>query len=303
MPSSAATDFAVVSLSPVAITILSPCACSLRIASAAVSLMGSATAMMPASLPPAAKNITVSPCFRLASAACARGPTVDAGCLHQPGIAESRVGFADASFHALTGDRRKARHLGDFCVALEGAAQDGLGEGVLAHRLERGSKPQHLVFGEAVGCFDAGQRGLALGESSGLVDDERVHRGEPLERGGIAHQHAGMRAASRRHHDRDGRGKAERARAGDDQHAHRGDQRISERRGGPEDIPGDESDHRNGNHGRDKIGGDRIGERAGSARASAAPRPPWPRPGQGWFRRRSGRRACRSCHCRSACRR
>ena len=37
--------------------------------------MGSATAMMPASLPPAPRNITVSPRLRLASAAWARGAT------------------------------------------------------------------------------------------------------------------------------------------------------------------------------------------------------------------------------------
>ena len=133
-----------------------------------------------------ARNITVSPRLRLASAACASGPDVDARRLHQPRIAESRVGFAHPSFHALTGDRSEARHLAGLHAALEGAAQDRLGEGVLAHRLERGGEPKHLILGEAVCRLDAGQRGLALGQGPGLVDDERIDRGEPLERGGVA---------------------------------------------------------------------------------------------------------------------
>ena len=147
-----------------------------------------------------------------------------------PRIAEQRIGPLDPSLDALSGDRREARNLVEFQLALGGTAQDGLGEGMLAAGFERGGEAQHIVIGEPVRRLDAGQRRLALGQSAGLVDDQRIDRGQPLERRGIAHQHAGLRAAPGRHHDRDRRGKSERAGAGDDQHAHRRDQRVGELR-------------------------------------------------------------------------
>ena len=85
---------------------------------------------------------------------------------------------------------------------------------------------------------------------------------------------AGLRAAAGRDHDRDRRGEAERAGAGDDQHAHRRDQRVGERRRRPE---------RRARRRRRSIAttitaGTKIADTGrrgpGSARASAAPRRP-----------------------------
>ena len=52
----------------------------------------------------------------------------------------------------------------------------------------------------------------------------------------------GRRAAAGRHHDRHRRRQAQRARAGDDQHRHRVDQRVRQPRLGPDSRPDDERD-------------------------------------------------------------
>ena len=70
--SSCATAAAVVTLSPVSITMRRPSARSARIAAGALFLIGSATAIRPASSSPTATRITVSPRRRLASAASPR---------------------------------------------------------------------------------------------------------------------------------------------------------------------------------------------------------------------------------------
>ncbi len=88
-------------------------------------------------------------------------------------LPSSRVGLADPSLDALTGDRLEARHLGlASCRAPRRRARSPAARGCSLPCLERGGKAKHLVIGEAVGRLDAGQRGLALGQGSGLVDDE-----------------------------------------------------------------------------------------------------------------------------------
>ncbi len=105
---------------------------------------------------------------------------------------------------------------------------------MLAAGFDRGGEFQHVVIAETLRRLDGGEGGLAEGERAGLVDDNRVDGGEALQRRGIAHQHAGLRAAPGGDHDRDRRGQSERAWAGDDEHGHGRDQRISELRRGPE---------------------------------------------------------------------
>ena len=100
---------------------------------------------------------------------------------------------------------------------------------------------------------------LAFGQRAGLVDDQRVDRLQPLQRFGILDQHAGHGAFADSDHDGHRCGETERARAGDDQHGDRRDQRISESRRRAPDHPGDEGDDRRGDDrghepGRDDIG-------------------------------------------------
>ena len=77
------------------------------------------------------------------------------------------------------------------------------------------------------------ERGLALGERAGLVDDQRVHLLHDLQRLGVLDQHAGLGAAADADHDRHRRGQAQGARAGDDQHRDRVDQGVGQRGVGP----------------------------------------------------------------------
>ena len=88
--------------------------------------------------------------------------------------------------------------------------------------------------------LDGHERRLAFGERAGLVHDERRHLLEQLERLGVPEQHAGFGAAAGADHDRHRRRQAERARARDDQHGNRIDERMREPRLGPDDRPDDE---------------------------------------------------------------
>ena len=178
----------------------------------------------------------------------------------------------DASLDALSGDRREALDLGELrCSRLRrraGSPRQGDARCRLRAR-RRGAAPRHRS--KPVRRLDAGQRRLALGQRAGLVDDERIDRGEALERRGIAHQHAGLRAAPGRHHDRDRRGEPERAGAGDDQHAHRRHQRVGELRRRSRTQPGDEGDHRDQRSPPARNSPTPCRQAPGSARASAAP--------------------------------
>ncbi len=139
-------------------------------------------------------------------------------------------------------------------------ADDGLGQRVFGRLLDRGGDAQHLVLGEALGRHDGGDGGTALGERAGLVDDERVDLLKPLQRRGIADQHAGRRAPADADHDRHGRGEAEGAGAGDDQHRDRCDKGKGELRRRAEDRPGGEGADRDRQHDRHEPAGDLIGE-------------------------------------------
>ena len=115
---------------------------------------------------------------------------------------------------------------------------------------------------------------LALGQRAGLVDDQRVDLLQPLERLGVLDQHARLRAAPDADHDRHRRRQPQRAGTGDDQHRHRGDQRVGDARLGAERRPGDEGERRRRRSpaARTSPPPDRPG--AGSARGCAAPRRP-----------------------------
>ena len=79
------------------------------------------------------------------------------------------------------------------------------------------SRPSSKSFGRD----HVGQLRPALGQRAGLVDDQRVDMGEALQRLGVLDQHAGLRAAAGRRHDRHRRRQAQRAGTGDDQHRDR----------------------------------------------------------------------------------
>ena len=137
---------------------------------------------------------------------------------------------------------------------------DGHRERMLARPLDAGRKAQDLGLGEARRRHDGGDRGLALGQRAGLVDDERVDLLHVLQRLGVLDQHAGLGAAPDADHDRHRRGEPERTGAGDDQHRDGGDEAVGEARLRPPDRPGGEGEHRDADHGRHELARDLVGQ-------------------------------------------
>jgi DNA-binding FrmR family transcriptional regulator len=107
---------------------------------------------------------------------------------------------------------------------------------------------------------DANHLRPALRQGSGLVDHQRVDFFHPLERLGILDQDTRAGAASHADHDRHGRGEAERARTGDDQHRDRGDEGVGETRLRAEHRPRRERDERDEDHRRHEPARDLVGE-------------------------------------------
>ena len=105
-----------------------------------------------------------------------------------------------------------------------------MGERMLRLGLHRGGKRQQLGFAEGGDGLDGDQRRLALGQRTGLVDDQRIDLFKCLQGFGILHQHASPGTPAGADHDRHGRGEPERARAGDDQDGDRVQQRVAHAR-------------------------------------------------------------------------
>ena len=226
MPSFCATARAVRSLSPVAMMIVSPLARRRSSASAAFPLTGSATAMMPATVPSTATNIDGLALGAQRIGAGGEGRVIDAGRSHHRLVAECGRVAEDRAGDALAGDRQEVRHRLRLGAARFRAGDDRLGQRMLRARLEAQRQHQYVVVVEVLGRHDVGQHRPALGQRAGLVDDQRVDVGQPLERLRVADQHAGLRAAPGRGHDRHRRREPERAGTGDDQHRNRRDDGI-----------------------------------------------------------------------------
>ena len=112
---------------------------------------------------------------------------------------------------------------------------------------------------------------LPFGERARLVHHERRNLLEQLERFGVPEQHAGFCAAAGAHHDRHRRREPERARARDDEHGDRVDQRVGEPRLGPDDRPRDErrrcrDDHDSGTNHAATVSASTLNRRARSLR-------------------------------------
>ena len=102
-------------------------------------------------------------------------------------------------------------------------------------------------------------------------------------------------AAADADHDRHRRGEAERARAGDDQHRHGGDEAVGEARLRPERRPGDEGEDRDGDHRRHEPARHLVGEPLDRRAAALRLSRPSARSAPAACRGRPSRRASRSC--------
>ena len=191
----------------------------------------------------------------------------------------------------------KPRTVRQFDLALGGGRDDRRRQRMLAAALDAGSEAQHLRLVEAGQRDDRHHLRLAFGERAGLVDHQRVDLLHAFERLGVLDQHAQLRAAADADHDRHRRGEAERAGAGDDQHAHGGDQPEGKARFRPERRPGGEGDKRDRDHRRHEPAGDLIGQPLDRRAAALRRSPPSARSAPAACRGRLCRRASRSCRC------
>ena len=121
--------------------------------------------------------------------------------------------------------------------ALGRAAHDRRGERMFALRLDAAAAASNSCSAKPAAAMMLRQARPAFGQRAGLVDHERVHLFHPLDGFRVLDEHAGLRAAADADHDRHRRGEPERARAGDDQHRDRIDDRVREPRLRPEPHP------------------------------------------------------------------
>ncbi len=168
----------------------------------------------------------------------------DAELRQEFGVADRHAPALDHADRALAGRRVEAEHRDELDATLSRGCDDRLRQGVFARPFDAGGKAQDFVVHEAVRRNDGDDLRPSFGQRAGLVDHQRVDLLHPFERLGVADQHAGLRAAADAHHDRHRRREAERARAGDDQHADRGDERVGKARLRSERRPGDKGERR-----------------------------------------------------------
>ena len=103
------------------------------------SLIGSATATMPASAPSTATNIAVLPSARRVSAFASAAPVSSPILLHHRHIAERHRASADLALYALAGDGVEVRGLLARGVLRLGPLDDRLGQRVFRAALQRSS--------------------------------------------------------------------------------------------------------------------------------------------------------------------
>ena len=111
-------------------------------ASAVVSLIGSATPTMPAARPSMATNITVCPSRRSSSAFSFSESTLDRQRLHHLHVADGDAPALDVPITPLPVTDSKSGDIHERDSALLGTGDDGGGERMLAHVLEACDQPQ-----------------------------------------------------------------------------------------------------------------------------------------------------------------
>ena len=255
IPSAPGHGLAVVRLSPVSMTTRIPSSRSPRSASGVEALTGSATAIRPAGRPSTTRNTAVWPSPRSASARSARSPGDTPSVSRSRALPSATRRPATSPRHPLPGDYPELRGFLQREPALPRAVDDRAGERVLAPALEAGRQAEEprLVVGRQ--GHDGREPRAALRQRAGLVDDERVHLLEDLERLGVLDEDARRRAAAHAHHDGHRRREPERARARDDQDGHRGEQRVGEPGLGPDRAPDERAQHGHRHDRRDEVGG------------------------------------------------
>ena len=141
--------------------------------------------------------------------------------MHQRGVTSSNVDPLYGSGDAFPGERLEIRYRQQVELFLFCCCQDGGGQRMLALSFQAGQCLQKPGLVDAFGGEDGADFRLALGEGSGLIDDQRVYFLHRFQGFRVADQDALPGAAAGAHHDGHGRGQAESAGAGNDEHSDR----------------------------------------------------------------------------------
>jgi hypothetical protein len=89
---------------------------------------------------------------------------------------------------------------------------------MLARPLEARRPPKEVLLDKALRRADRSDRGTSFGKGARLIDNERVDLLEALESFRVLDEHPRLSPTADADHDRNGRGEAKGARAGDDEH-------------------------------------------------------------------------------------
>ncbi len=119
---------------------------------------------------------------------------------------------------------------------------------MFAQALESRCQCQQFLLRPRPNGQHAIERGSAQCERACLVDHERIDLPECLDGPSIPEQHAELRTAPTRHHDRDRGRKPERTGTRNDQYRHGIHERIGQVRLGSGDPPDDKCDQRDRDH-------------------------------------------------------
>ncbi|GJE32607.1 hypothetical protein LDDCCGHA_2795 [Methylobacterium oxalidis] len=161
----------------------------------------------------------------------------------------------------MAGDGLEILHRGQRQAPLAGGRGDRLGDRVLRAGLDAGGERQHLGLVHPRRRHEVGEARAPLGERAGLVEGDRAHAAQSLQRGPVAEQHAALGRAAGADHDRGRRREAHRAGAGDDEDRDGVDEGVAERRLGAERQPGQEGRGGDRHHGGHEAAGDAVDER------------------------------------------
>ena len=239
MPSCRATASAVVRLSPVSITTRSPSSCKRASASGVVAFTGSAIAITPASRAVDGDEHHRRALLRSSLRLAPQRARVDAELARNVALPSATARALDRARDALAGRRvevRRRRRAASprSCAAATIAAASGCS---LA-RSSAGGEAQHVGFRHAPSRRPRRSRCGLPSVSVPVLSTTSVSTfSSRSSASAFLISTPGLRAAPDADHDRHRRREAERARAGDDQHRHGGDQAVGEARLRAPDAP------------------------------------------------------------------
>jgi len=141
-----------------------------------------------------------------------------------------------------------------------GFVDDGLPQRMFGAFFCRGSQSQDLFWANSPSLHHVCDRGLSLGDSSGLIQDNGIQLVGHFERLPAPDEDPVFCTLSRAHHDRSRSCQAQRTWTGNDHHRYEIALRIRECRRWTENIPDDEGQHGDPDDSRHEVAGDDVGE-------------------------------------------